>query len=894
MTTLLLNGKFAKAESGVSIMEAARKNGAAIPALCQYDGHENGNCRLCMVEVKGSAKLVPSCSTTVRDGLVVTTDSERLGEYRKSVIAMLMRSHGTHEGEKESKCLLHAYASQYGIKESRTVSTESVADKSHPGIVFDPSLCIYCRKCVTACNEEQGNYVIGLADMGSRIALKFDGGVPLGESKCTSCGACVDVCPTAALIEEDWVKADETVKSVCPYCGVGCTVEYGIRENRIVWARGIKGVGINDGKLCVKGKFGFQFGSSSERLRKPLIRRSGIEKSPIGGRPVKEVFREVSWEFALHRIASRIKKIQDKFGTDSIGGIASDRSTNEDIYAFQKLMRATLGTDNVDQSATLCHSPSAAMLSWSLGTGAATNPIQDVLNSSTILVVGSNTDRAHPVISSYIKKASRQGSSLIVVDPRRVELANSADMFLQIRPGTDVFLFSAIAKYIVDSGTYDREYVRKFSEGFDEYLRSLAPFDLESAERITGIPAETIKKVAVAYSTAKPSSIFWTLGITEHRNGSDNVSSLVNLAILTGNIGIQGGGLNPLRGQNNVQGGADMGAFPGSLPGYQDPTDESVRQRFESAWKAKLPAAKGLKSTEMIQAALKGKIRGMYISGENSVRSHPNTSEVIAALKSLDFLVVQDLFLTETAELADVVLPAASAMEQEGTFTNTERRVQMVHKVLEPPKGAKPDWQIYSDLSQKLGYDLGFTESAGIMREMSELAPTWKGINYDRLQESGLQWPVHSENSQGTSLLHAGGAMRGKARFRPVSWHDLRVDRYPYVLITGRYREQYHTATMSSRSPVITRLTEGPVVEMNRDDMKRENVNENDMIEVFSKAGSIKARARSNENLQPGVMFTTFHFSELPANILTASEFDAITKTPAYKDTRVRILKARG
>lgn len=888
---ILINGESVRVEGDDTVFSAAQRAGIEIPALCRYEGYDNGVCRLCMVELEGVNKLQPACTTIVSPQMKVDTESERVIRYRKSVLSLYMEGHGDHEDRSEEKCLLHEYASQYDVRPTRKVEIVDRRDESHPAINFDPDLCIDCRKCVIACNSEQSNEVISIIGRGKDARIGFDDDVTMGQSSCVSCGACVDVCPTGALIEKSWEPAERTVQSTCPYCAVGCQIEYGISGERVVWARGITGMGINNGKLCVKGKFGFEFQMSADRLLKPLIRKDGVEKGALNGRSVDQVFREATWDEALDLMVGKIKDVRDRHGSDAIAGIASDRSTNEDVYAFQKLMRAVVNTDNLDQSATLCHSPSAAMLSWALGAGAATNPVHDVSNSRTIMVVGSNTDRAHPVISSFIKKAAKEGAYLIVVDPRNIELARRSDLFLQLRPGTDVFLFSAMAKYILDNNLADRNYIEAHSEGFPEFLSSLRQFDMKEAERITGICAADIEKAARTYALSKPSSIFWTLGITEHVNGSDNVSSLVNLAILTGNLGIPGGGLNPIRGQNNVQGGADVGGTPGSLPGYQDLMDQPVREKFERVWKTSLPEKRGLKSTEMINEALSGSLKMMYISGENSIRTHPNTHEVDHALRNLEFLVVQDIFLNETAEYADVILPAASSLEEFGTFTNTERRVQIVRPLLPPPGEARADWEIYADISRRLGYDMGFNDSGDIMDEIATLAPSWAGISHERLAGKGMQWPVVGLDSQGTEILHENSPMRGKARFRPLQYNRKVDDSYPYVIITGRRREHYHTDTMTSRSGVIRSVSTGSSVEMNAGDMEREGIREGSMVRLVSDTGNIEARAVSSDTLPPGVMFTTFHFTDLKANVLTSSTLDPITKTPAYKDTRVRVEK---
>lgn len=885
-----INGEKIEANVGESVLELSKRSGIEIPSLCNFKEHENGVCRLCMVQINDSEKLIPSCSTKVQENMKITTESDSIRKYRKNLIGLMMKNHGSHTDGKEEKCALHGFAKQYSVVTPPMVSIESV-DRTHPAIEFDPGLCVECRKCVIACNEEQNNDVINISGKGQGTHVIFDLSDSIGGSSCVSCGMCVDVCPTGALIEKDWQQAERSVVTTCPYCGVGCTIEYGIKGDEIVWAKGVEGETTNDGKLCVKGKFGYEFEMSSDRLLYPLIRKEGIPRAPLNGRSVDEVFRRASWPEALRLIADKIKSSKEKYGAGSIAGIACDRGTNEDVYAFQKLMRATIGSDSVDQSATLCHSPSASMLSYGLGAGASTNSVHDVFNSRTIMVVGSNTDRAHPVFSSFIKKAARKGAHLIVVDPRRVELAKKADTFLRIKPGTDTYLFSAMARYIVENDLYDHEYVENNSEGFEDFVASLKAFDMDKAADITGIPKDKIIEVTRQYAINKPSSIYWTLGITEHDNGSDNVSSLVNLAILTGNIGLPGTGLGPIRGQNNVQGGADVGGVPGSLPGYQSLLDKNIRSKFEANWHVSLPEKPGWKSTEMIENALKGNLKVMYVSGENSMRSHPNSNEVQKSLEVLDFLAVQDIFMTETAEFADVILPAATTMEKSGTFTNTERRIQMVRQIFPPPGEARADWEIYGELSTLLNYDLGFKNTSDIMTEISELVPAWKGVSHTRLNSGGLQWPVYSEDSSGTKILHVDKPMRGKARFRPLSWNKKIDTSYPYVMITGRKREQYHTATMTSRSKVISEITEGPYLEMSSQDMEKEGLKNGDIVKVESSTGSITCRVKSGEELSSGVTFTTFHFTELRANVLTPTILDPLTKTPAYKDTRIRVRK---
>ncbi len=892
-----IDGSAFDAQTGQSILDVAKANGIEIPNLCSYSGHDNGVCRLCMVETGNPPRLVPSCSTRAIENMEVRTKSLLLEDYRNGLLSMIMKEHPEHVGSDGKKCILENYAEEYRIEVNRpTESFEVSIDSSHPGISFDTSKCILCRKCIIACNYDQVNEVISVSGRGQRTRIAFDMDTPMGESSCASCGACVDACPTGALIEKGWEPAERTAVTICPYCAVGCSVEYGISGGRIVWARGYGKSDVNNGKLCVKGKFGFEFEMSGDRLTTPLVRRNLRERTPLNGRNVEEVFRRATWDEALDIMAMEIEKARDYHGRQSVGGIACDRATNEDVFAFQKFMRAAVGTDNVDQSATLCHAPSAAMLSYATGAGASTNSMKDVKLAKTILMVGSNVDRAHPVLSSEIKKAATKGANLIVVDPRRVEISRLADMHLQLKPGTDAVLFSAMAKYILDNELADLTFITERTEGFDLYRESLAPFTLKYASRVSGIHEDVIREVATTYATEKPSIIFWTLGITEHENGSDNVSSLINLALITGNVGKPGSGLSPIRGQNNVQGGADMGSVAGSLPGYQSLFDQKAREKFQSAWASELPEFQGWKSTEMIDAARRGMLKFLYISGENSVRSHPDTSGTIAALEKLDFLAVQDIFMTETAEYADIVLPVASAFEKSGTFTNTERRVQLVNKILDPPGEAKPDWQIYSELAERLNYDMKFSSSSGIMDEISSLIPSYAGISHGRLRERGLQWPVKDQHHMGTELLHSDTFIRGRGKFRIISWREKdpsELHIYPYSLIIGRQREHYHTSTMTSRSKVIEFLEGGGNIEMNPSDLQKEHFSDGEEIVLESKTGKIRGKVRSNDDVPPGVLFTTFHYHDLPTNVLTPATFDPPTKTPAYKDTRVRVFSLK-
>jgi formate dehydrogenase alpha subunit len=891
---LQLDGREVEALEGESILELARRSGVELPTLCDFPSHPNGVCRMCMVETDASGRAVPACSTPARAGMQVRTDTAHLDVLRRGLLTLLLAQHRPHAAA--GRCRLEELATRYAVPLVGTLTEGVPADDSHPAIRFDPSICILCRKCLIACDDEQVNDVIGLSGRGGATRVSFDLDVALSDSRCVSCGACVDACPTGALLEKGWAPAERTVVTTCPYCGVGCTVEYGLLGRRILWARGVRNGSVNDGKLCVKGKFAFQHETSADRLLTPLRRREGIPRAPLGSRAVEEVFRPISWEEALSLLADRIRATRAEHGPTAIAGIACDRATNEDIFAFQKFMRAVAGTDNVDQSATLCHAPSAAMLAWATGAGAATNPVGDILRARTILLVGSNTERAHPVVAANVKRAARRGAHLIIVDPRRLEIGRLAEMTLTLKPGTDVVLFSAMAKYILDSGWEDREFIETRTEGFAEWAASLGPFTLEYASSVTGVPVDLIRRASETYARERPSSILWTLGITEHENGSDNVSSLVNLGLLTGNVGRPGSGLNPLRGQNNVQGGADMGSTPGSLPGYQALADPATRRKFEARWERPLPEVKGWKSTEMIPQARNGLIRLLYISGENSVRSHPDSASVADAFAKVDFLAVQDLYLTETAEYADLVLPAASSYEKTGTFTNMERRVQMVRALFDPPGEARADWEIYSELATRLGYPMHYANSGEIMDEISDLLPSYAGIRHERLASVGLQWPIGKDEARGESVLHVHEFARGRGRFRPLQWtaHGTELaHEYPYILVTGRQREQYHTGTMTRRTPVVEALADGPVVEMSPEDLLREGLTPGMKIRVTSPQGSLVANVGASPALPRGMLFTTFHYAELPVNQLTPPTLDPTTKTPAYKDARVKVERVR-
>ena len=706
LVTLTIDGTEVTVPGGSTVFDAARMGGIDIPHLC-YEPElglpPTGSCRLCVVEVEGAASPVASCSHPAASGMVVRTDSDALREIRRMVIDLLLSDH-PHDCltcDKAGACVLQEYAYDLGVRESRyttrSVGVEPVQDG--PAIVYDRSKCILCGRCIQLCHDVQVAGAIDFLGRGFETVVSLPPGMSRRESTCEECGNCIDVCPTGALSfagsagkGRAWEM--ERVATVCPYCGVGCTIVLHTRDNRIVCSTGEPGLGVNNGLLCVKGRFGFDFVNRPERLTEPLIRRDGE-------------LRPASWDEALDYVAERLTHIKREFGPDAVGGLSSAKCTNEENYVLQKFVRAAVGTNNVDHCARLCHASTVVGLARAFGSGAMTNSIEDFDRTDAIFIIGSNTTECHPIIGAAIKRAVLdRGIPLIVADPRHIELKDFAGVALRQKHGTDVALINAMMRVILRENLEDREFIAARTQGFDELKSAVEPYTPEVAQRITGVPAEDIVRAARMYASAPAASIVYSMGITQHSTGTDNVLSLANLAMLTGNIGRPGTGVNPLRGQNNVQGACDLGALPNVYPGYQKVDDADAKSKFEKAWGVRLPDRPGLTVVEMLDAACEGNIRALYIMGENPMLSDPDTTHVEEVLKALDLLVVQDIFLTETASLAEVVLPAASFAEKDGTFTNTERRVQRVRKAIEPPVGARLDWEIVCDLAHRMGYEM--------------------------------------------------------------------------------------------------------------------------------------------------------------------------------------------
>jgi len=893
--SLTIDGIAVAVSAGTSILEAALSVDIDIPHLC-YDPAlglpPTSSCRLCLVEVEGNSGLVPSCSYPVSAGMVVRTDTDEIRETRRMIIELLLSDCPQEclTCEASGDCDLQKYAYELGVKGREytdgLIPPEPVQDG--PAIIYDRSKCILCGRCVEVCHNVEVTGAIDFLGRGFDTRISLPPGVPRDDSVCTECGNCIDVCPTGALSFAGAQRAGrvwelERTVTTCPYCGVGCQIVLHTRDNHVVEVTGEPGLGVNQGRLCVKGRFGFDFIDHEERLTQPLIRRNG-ELMPV------------SWEEALDFAAQRLAELKTEFGPDAIGGLSSAKCTNEENYVMQKFMRAAVGTNNIDHCARLCHASTVVGLAKAFGSGAMTNSIEDFDRADAIFVIGSNTTECHPIIGAAIKRAAQRGVPLIVADPRAIELTEFATVHLQQKHGTDVALINTLIHVILEEGLEDEQFITARTEGFEELQAAVKPYTLEVGEKLTGVPAEDIERAARIYAQAPAASIVFSMGITQHTTGTDNVLSLANLAMVTGNVGKPGAGVNPLRGQNNVQGACDLGALPNVYSGYQKVDDEEVRAKFEAAWEVSLPAGPGLTVVEMINAAAEGKLKAVYIMGENPMLSDPDLAHVEAALKNLDLLIVQDIFLSETAQLADVVLPAASFAESDGTFTNTERRVQRVHKALEPPGEARMDWATICELARRLGYPMSYPNVAAIQDEIARLTPIYGGITYDRLDEGPLQWPCRDHDDPGTPILHVGEFARGLGKFHPVEFipaQELPDEEYPFVLSTGRILQHFHTGTMSRRAEVLDELVSVGAIEIHPDDAEPLDIVDGQSVKVSSRRGQIEIGAHVTERVMPGTVFLAFHYREAPANRLTIAALDPIAKIPEFKVCAVKIEKAQ-
>jgi formate dehydrogenase major subunit len=896
-----LDGRSVSARPDETILQAARRHGVDIPYLCYMDGlRPDGNCRACMVEIDGERVLAASCCRRPTAGMEVSSASERARASQRLVLELLasdvVETPYTLHSELEHWCR------ELGVEKRRFPAREQPnADLSHPAMSVNLDACIQCTRCLRACREEQANDVIGMAFRGADAAIVFDLDDPMGDSSCVACGECVQACPTGALMPAGGVGLivpDKQVDSVCPYCGVGCLLTYHVKDDRILYVEGRDGPA-NHSRLCVKGRFGFDYARHPQRLTKPLIRREDVPKSAVlsfdPAQPL-EIFREATWEEAMERAAGGLLRLRDEHGPAALAGFGSAKGSNEEAYLFQKLVRTGFGTNNVDHCTRLCHASSVAALLEGIGSGAVSNQVEEVAEAEVIVVIGANPTENHPVAATFMKNAARAGKTLIVMDPRRTELARHAKYVLQFRPDTDVALLNAMLHTIVAEGLVDKRFVAERTEDFEFFKANVAGYSPEAMEGVCGIPAATIREVARCYATSKASIIFWGMGISQHIHGTDNARCLIALALLSGQIGRPGCGLHPLRGQNNVQGASDAGLIPMMFPDYLRVDDASVRERFETLWDTRLDPKPGLTVVEIVHSILAGGIRGMYIMGENPAMSDPNLNHARQAIAKLEHLVVQDIFLTETAAYADVVLPASAFPEKTGTFTNTDRRVQLGRQALNPPGEARQDLWIIQDMAQRLGLNWDYPDVHTVFDEMRRAMPSIGGIRWERLEaESSVTYPCEAEGDPGEPVLFKSDfpTKNGRARFVAAKLiaADERPDpEYPLVLITGRQLEHWHTGAMTRRSRVLDAIEPLPVISLHPNDLAAMGgVAPGDKIRLVSRRGSLTAHARVDDGLHRGEVFMPFCFHEAAANLLTNEALDPYGKIPEFKYCAVRL-----
>ncbi|MFI5217486.1 MAG: formate dehydrogenase subunit alpha [Candidatus Limnocylindria bacterium] len=876
-----IDGRSVEVHAGESILAAARRAGSQIPTLCWSAGlAPEGGCRICLVEEDG--RLLGACHTRIEDGMQIVTASPRLHALRRGLLELQLaqRPAGAFRADpagSEFERLLHAH----GLAPGPATAPLPPPDASHPFLRFDRSRCIVCRRCLHACDEIQGQFVYGVEGRGGDARLVFGASERFSESGCVACGACVDRCPTGALADVDRAAIDtqeRRIRSTCGYCGVGCQVEIRVDGERVLAIDGAQDASVNHGHLCLKGRYAHGWRGSPDRLTRPLLR--------TGDR-----FEAVSWQEAVGFAAGRLRELRERHGPQALGLLTSSRSTNEAAYLLQKLFRAVLGSNNVDCCARVCHSSTADALRLATGAGAASACYDDIEAAQRIVVAGANPTEAHPVVGTRLKQAALRGAALLVIDPRRIELADFATLHLAPRPGTNVPLFQAIARRLRDTGRLDRGYLSARCEDPEAYLRSLDAVSIESAALATGVPRAQIERAADLLAEG-PALFVSGLGLSELTQGVASVLGLVNLALLTGSIGRRGAGMLPLRGQNNVQGNADLGAMPDFATGYQPLGDPGLRARLLREWGSAPPATPGLTLPEMLAAARAGRLRGLWIQGEDVAQSDPHQSAVLEALESLELLIVQEIFPTETSRRAHLVLPSAGWLEQDGSFTNAERRIQRVRAAARPPGEARPDQEAALDVAAALGAAWGRPTPAQVMDEIARVAPhLFGGISHARLEGDGLQWPCPSPDHPGTKGLHVETFMRGRARLLPIEFapspeHD--VPGFPYTLVTGRVLEHYNVGTMTRRTANLALVGEDFLV-IHPDDAAREGLHEHQRVAIESRWGATACRLRADPRVAPGTLFLSFHFPETHANRLTGPQTDPVSHCPEYKVTAVRI-----
>ncbi|MFN5829475.1 MAG: formate dehydrogenase subunit alpha [Bacteroidota bacterium] len=884
---------------GETILQFVRRHfdKKAIPTLCDAPNLEPfGSCRVCSVDVAlvagGPVKTMASCHTPASPNTFIYTDSKRIQDLRKNIIELVLTDHPLDclTCEVNNNCELQEVAARVGIRDVRYPKGKNHLDRekdlSHPYMTSDFSKCINCFRCVRACDEVQGEFVLNMAGRGfdSHIIKSYNDN--FAASDCVSCGACAQACPTSAIsdiFESKSIEVDKKTRTVCTYCGVGCNLEVAVSGGKIKSIQAPYDAAANAGHTCLKGRFAFSFYNHPDRLKTPLIKRNGV-------------FEPATWEEAYDYIAKELTRIKTNFGPDYIAGISSARCTNEENYLMQKFMRAVIGTNNIDSCARVCHSPTALGMQRTFGTGAATNSIIDLKYTDFVMVIGANPTDAHPVTGAKIKQFMMKKPG-IVIDPRRTELAKYATYHLQLKPGTNVALLNMMLYYIINEGLENKQFIEERTEGYEDFKKHILSLNMDEHAAITGVDKELVRAAAVAYASADNAMSFHGLGVTEHSQGTYTVMLIADLAMITGNIGRRGVGVNPLRGQNNVQGAADMGCQPHQGAGYFDVTNPEYHAKYESFYQAKLPIHIGYKIPQMYDAAIGGKLKALWLMGEDNAQTDPNTNHVKQALNSLDLLIVQEIFMTETAMLAHVVLPASSFLEKSGTFTNGERRIQRVNAVVEPIEGTKPDGQIVVELMQHMGYPQPNYTAENVLQEIAKIVPFFAGVKWNELGDNGKQWPVLPDGTD-TEILHTDTFKRGKGKFEKASWKESREleenkNEFPYILTTNRELEHYNCGTMTRRTNNAIILTED-VLMIHPDDAQKHHITDGDLVCISSARGKIDVKARITDEVRPGVLSSTFHFPEIKMNDITSSVTDADALCPEYKVVAVNIRKSKG
>ena len=899
LVSIAVDGREVTVPEGTSVLRAAALAGINIPKLCASDNLEAfGSCRLCAVEIEGRRGYPASCTTPVAEGMAVTTQTNKLAKLRRNIMELYISDHPLDclTCPANGDCELQDVAGAVGLREVRygfdgENHLDAETDSSNPYFSFDPSKCIVCSRCVRACAEVQGTFALTIEGRGFDSKVVASQNDAFMDSECVSCGACVQACPTSTLMEKTVIDAgipEHSVVTTCAYCGVGCSFKAEMKGDQLIRMVPYKGGAANHGHSCVKGRFAFGYATHKDRIREPMIRES-----------IDEPWQVVSWDEALAFSAQRLKAIQAQYGRESIGGITSSRCTNEETYLVQKLVRAAFGNNNTDTCARVCHSPTGYGLKTTLGESAGTQTFDSVMQADTIVVIGANPTDAHPVFGSQLRRRLREGAQLIVIDPRRIDLLSTPHagegIHLALRPGTNVAVVNALAHVIVTEGLEDQEFIKNRcdTEAYNSWRNFIAEQrnSPEAMEAVSGVPAAKVREAARAYGQADNAAIYYGLGVTEHSQGSTMVMGIANLAMATGNIGREGGGVNPLRGQNNVQGSCDMGSFPHELPGYQHVNDDVVRNRFEAAWGATIDHEPGLRIPNMFDAAIAGTFKGLYIQGEDIAQSDPNTQHVEAALRALDCVIVQDIFLNETAKFAHVLLPGSTFLEKNGTFTNAERRINRVRKVMAPIAGME-DWQATMALSNALGYPMHYNHPSEIMDEIASLTPTFTGVSYEKLEQLGsIQWPCNEEHPEGMPTMHVNDFPIGQGRFAITEYlatEERATRRFPLLLTTGRILSQYNVGSQTRRTD-NSEWHEEDVLEIHPSDAEMRGIHEGDWLGISSRVGHTVLRAQLSERMLPGVVYTTFHHPSSGANVVTTDNSDWATNCPEYKVTAVQV-----